>query len=110
MMSCHFETLFFSDDGYVVRCKQCGYYQIAFLCMSISLNEADFKTFCKIAKTQLEQCQSSFSEQSKCIMINTPAEHVSLLLTRNEAKLLHSMLDEADNESKALSLINLFNQ
>jgi hypothetical protein len=108
-MTCEFQSLYFDNDGYIVRCKHCGHYQVAFLCICITLNESDFQAFCRIVKSKFEESRSSFAEHSKCIVIQTPAEGISFLLTKAEAKTFIQILEEADNESKALSLISLFN-
>ena len=108
-MSCEFQSLYFGDDGYVVRCKQCGHYQLAYMCICITLNETDYRAFCKIVNRKYEEAAYHFAEHSKCITIQTPAEGICFLLTRAEAKRFTEILEEADTEAKAQSLISLFN-
>jgi hypothetical protein len=49
-----------------------------------------------------------FSEHRKCVVIQTPAAGIYFILTRPEAKRFAAILEETDNEAKALSLICLF--
>lgn len=108
-MSCELQSLYFGNDGYVVRCKQCGNYQITFMCIMITLNECDFRAFCRIVKQKSEEADYAFAEHSKCISIQTPAEGVNFLLTKAEVNRFTEILEEADSEEKAQSLISLFN-
>ena len=106
---CEYLSLYFGDIGYVVRCKQCGLYQLAFMCIVITLTKQDFFAFCGIVKRKYEEANYAHSENSKCIIIQTPAEGISFLLTKNEVKRFTEILEEADNEEKAQCLIGLFN-
>jgi hypothetical protein len=107
---CEYLSLYFGNDGYVVRCKQCGLYQLAFMCIVITLTHEDFLAFCRIVKRKYEVADYTYSEHSKCIFIRTPAEGISFLLTKSEIKRFAEILEEADNEAKALCLLSLFNQ
>jgi hypothetical protein len=80
---------------------------VAYLCICITLNEQDFQAFCRIVKSKLEESYSSFAEHSKRIFIKTPAEGICFILKRAEAKNFTQILEEANNEIKALSLISL---
>lgn len=83
---CAFQSLYFDDDGYVVRCKQCGLYQLAFMCIVIAVTQEDYGAFCRIVKRKCTEADSSFSEHSKCIIIQTPAEGICFLLTKKKQK------------------------
>ncbi|MFT3679892.1 MAG: hypothetical protein QM791_06445 [Ferruginibacter sp.] len=106
---CEFDSLYLSDLGYVVHCKKCGVYQVAFASTMLSLNQQDFDIFCGLVRRKYEEENMIYSENAKCVVIPTPAKGVQILLTRKEAENLNSMLEEADNEAKALSLMSLFN-
>lgn len=108
-MTCEFQSLVYSDDGYVVMCAQCRYYQVAYKCICLTVTEPDFQAFCRIVKSKYEEAHPSFAENSKCVVIETPAEGISFLLTKVEAKRFIALLEEADNEARALSFIDLFN-
>jgi len=49
-----------------------------------------------------------FPEETKSIFIATPSSSCCFVLTRNELKALYEILDKADNEIKALALLELF--
>lgn len=108
-MNCELQSLYFGDDGYIVRCKNCGHYQLAYLCICIVIEQEEFKTFCETVLTKYEESHPSCAEHTKCVLIPTPATNVSFLLTKAEAKRLIEILEEADNEIKAQSLMSLFN-
>lgn len=109
-MDCEFQTLYFSDDGYVIRCKCCRLYQVAFMCICVTLNETDYQAFSHIVQCRYNECEYALSERSKCIVIQTPAEGICFLLTKAEAKKLIDIVDAADNEAKALSLISMLTE
>lgn len=106
---CEFQSLYFNDDGYVVRCKQCGCYQLAFGSTMLTLTKKGFETFCKMVKHKCNERDFLFSEHSKCVVIPTPSNGVYMLLTKNEVNQLNEILEEADNEEKAQCLLSLFN-
>ena len=107
---CHFDSLYYGDDGYVVRCKQCGHYQVAFISTMLTLTENNFQALCKIVQHKCIEADYCFAENSKSVIIQTASEGMYLLLTSGEVKRFNYILEEADNEEKALSLISLFNQ
>jgi hypothetical protein len=107
---CEFQSLYFNDDGYVVRCKQCGYYQLAFGSTMLTLAKKDFEAICKMIRHKCNEADFSVSEHSKCVVIPTPSYGMYMLLTKNEANRFNEILEEADNEEKAQCLLSLFNQ
>lgn len=108
-MTCKFQSLYFSDDAYVVHCKQCGRYQIAFISTILTLNECDFQALYNLVKDKCENADDSLSPHCKSFIIQTPANGIYILLTKSEGLRLLEILEEADNEYKAQSLICLFN-
>ena len=107
-MSCEFQSFYFADDGYVVYCKNCGHYQVAFMCICLTLTKEDYAAFRKLVAMHHNQPDYSFSECCKNIIIKTPAEGISFILTKNETKRLNEILEEADTEEKTLALLHLF--
>ncbi len=105
---CQFDSLYFNDDGYVIRCKLCGHYQLGFGNMIISISQNDFEMFCKLVTRKCGEEICPLSEKSKCIIVPTPASGNFMMLTKKEAMQLQKILDEADNELKTQSLLNLF--
>ncbi|WP_346237899.1 DUF6686 family protein [Niabella insulamsoli] len=107
-MACDFQSLYYGEDGYVARCKQCGHYQIAFISTMLTLSSADFHIFCKQVNYKAGQTYTNVNHDSKIIMIATPAQDVNLILTPAELARLHKALEEADSEIKAQELLCLF--
>ena len=106
---CEFQSLYFDDDGYVLRCKDCNHYQVAFISTILTLNEDNFQALCQLVKHNCNEPDYSFPEQNKSVVLQTPSNGICMLLTKLELKRFNKILEEADNESKALSLISLFN-
>lgn len=79
------------------------------MCIMFTVNEYEFHVFCNIVKQKCSEAEAPFAENSKCIIIRTPSEGVCFLLTKGEAEKFADILEQADNEAKALSMINLFN-
>ena len=109
-MNCQFHSLYFSDDGYVVRCKECNNYQIAYLSTILTLNEFDFKALCKLVKYKCTEPDYSCMINSKSIIIQTPSKGCCVIFTRLETLRFNEILEQADSEEQALLLISLFNK
>ncbi len=107
---CEFQSLYFNDDGYVVCCTECGIYQVAFISTVLTLTESNFEAFCKVVNHKCSEEDCSFIENSKNVAVPSPAYGIYMLLTRSEAQTFKDILEEADNEVKALALIDLFKQ
>ena len=106
---CRYQSLYMSETGYIVCCKECGHYQVAYLSTMLTLSPNDFQVFCKKVKTLCDKSDDSYPENTKCVFVPTPTEGNYVLLTRKEALQLNIILEEADNEMKAQSLLSLFN-
>ncbi len=106
-MNCLYHTLFADDTGYVVRCKDCGYYQIGFITSLLSLEELDFSVFLKVVWHKLSQQQTE-DNYSKNILVETPTPGFCLILNRAELASLCEMLERADSEARAQDMISLF--
>jgi hypothetical protein len=76
----------------------------------ITFYPQEFESFRKLVKDLYHQELPVERRQLKHIVIPTPSDCVRLLLSRDDLSDLHTMLEEADNEIKAQSLICLFNQ
>lgn len=106
---CEFQSLYFGDDGYVVRCKKCGHYQIAYSSSMLNLPAEDFKKLCSIVKKKHFEEDFYNNHCAKSVVIPTPSNGMYMLFTKKETMRLHEILEEADNEEQALNLISLFN-
>ena len=109
-MNCHFQKLYTGEDGYVVRCKECGHYQLAFLCVMLTLDEQHYYSFRKLIQQRYEDSLCVSNEHCKCIVVETPAAGTSFLFSAREIKRFADLLDEADTEERAQSMLQLFHQ
>lgn len=107
-MNCQFKTLYTGEDGYVVRCKECGHYQLAYLCVMVTLDEKEFRSFRRMVQQHYEDSLCITNDFCKCIVIPTPAANTCFLFTKREITRFVQLLDEADNEEKALALMKFF--
>ncbi|TXI31384.1 MAG: hypothetical protein E6Q58_05200, partial [Niabella sp.] len=83
-MSCKFQTLFSGEEGYIVRCKECGHYQIAFISVLVNMSEESYFTLYGEVR-QLATCEFPFEKMdAKRIMIPTPSKNVFFILTPKE--------------------------
>lgn len=105
---CQFTQLYFQDDGYVVRCKDCGHYQLAFGTVMLTLQKEEFTKLVNACNRSLTADDLCAGQHVKSIYIPTPCAGMSLLLTNAELKQLTAMLDTADSEEKMLALMELF--
>lgn len=109
---CNFNKLALTNHGYVVCCSDCGYYQLAFGTTLLTLSEEDFNALIQTVSAQVKKmgdCDTAcFSDDSKNIIVSAPSNQCCFILTCNELKLFYEMLDNADNEIKAISLLKLF--
>ncbi|MBI3883600.1 MAG: hypothetical protein HY305_05135 [Sphingobacteriales bacterium] len=107
---CAFQSLYFDDDGYVVRCPQCSMFQVAFSSSMLTLSEEDFEALRKVVAYKCNQQEDAFSKNTKSVLLPTPSYGMYILLTKAEANRFNEILEEADNEMKALLLLSLFDQ
>jgi len=107
-MNCKFQTLYTGEDGYVVRCRECGHYQLAYLCVMVTLDEKEYHSFRRMVQQHYEDSICLENKYCKCVVVQTPAAGTCFLFSGREIKRFAELLDEADNEEKALALIELF--
>lgn len=105
---CEFKYLFSGEDGYVVRCKNCAHYQLAFASFMLTLSHGEFQSFCELVKYKCQRVDDVLTGYSKTVLLQTSAPGVFVLLTKDEVLRLHEMLEEADNEERSVSLLSLF--
>ncbi len=107
---CQFKHWFFDDNGYVVQCEACGYFQLSFGTTMLTLDNTNYTAFVKLVATTKESHVPMKDKNVKCIVLPTPSTCIHNIFTENEFEHLHSMLQEADTEIKTHQLLSLFNQ
>src|SRR5689334_20610342 len=106
---CHFQTLYVDGDNYVIFCLECNCYQILFGNTLVSLQEEDFDLLRHVVNLKYEESNFFPRQSLRNITIPTPSDGVYILLTKEETGLFANMLEHADNEKKARSMLELFN-
>lgn len=109
-MSCQFQTLYMGEDGYVVRCKECGHYQLAYLCIMVTLEEKEFSSFCRMIQQHYEDSIHLSNDNCKCVVVQTPASGTHFLFSRKEIRRFAELLDSADTEERTQNILALFQQ
>lgn len=105
---CEPRILYSNDDGYVAYCGNCGYLQLAFGILLISLSGCNFNTLMDMVKAVCPGEDAGQQSNRKDIIIPTPTQEVSMILTGSEALRLLAILEKADDEMKMVQLLDLF--
>ena len=108
-MPCTFQTLYFSDDGFVARCGDCGQFHLAYKSAMFIMPADAYENLCKVVQYKLGEADFALADNCKSVMIPTHSKSAFIMLTRAELVTFAAMLEEADSEYKALSMIHLFN-
>lgn len=103
---CNFQKLYCSNQGYVVRCKSCDCYHIAFYTTVITLSEKNFQHLIKVLEERIRLIQNEAEENFKSIYLPSPTNGFGFTLTILEAQSFSEMLHYADAENKTQTLLS----
>jgi hypothetical protein len=106
---CQLQRLYAGDNGYVVKCDKCGFYQLGFGTVMLTFSETNFSYFKKLLALQRDEWAFQQNELLKNIVIPLPSGEMKLLLCKKELNELNGMLDAAECEETALVMLDLFN-
>jgi hypothetical protein len=86
-----------NEQGYVVSCKGCGRYQLAFGTSLTTLEPTDYERFCEQV-AGLAKCKRlrKGAENSKKIYLDLYCSQAMMVLNAKELKSLNALLDEAE--------------
>lgn len=105
---CNFQELSYNEEGYVIRCKQCGGYQVYFSGIILSFTHREFKQWVEYLVKYPYPVNNVNEPHAKAAFIATPKVGVMLAVSSIEYTQLQKMVQEADNEVQALELLELF--
>ena len=108
---CDFQKLAFPEHGYIVCCYRMWLFAIRVGTTMLTLNTKDFNALYNSVMLQfnnISKKEDIFSEETKGICIATPSASCSFIFTKKELQCFYDMLDKADNEIKALYMLQLF--
>lgn len=92
---CNYKVYHQSEYGYLVRCRCCGHFQLAFGTIAVSLTADQFSEMTvTVNEYHLAYGNDAFRDQ-KTIRIPAASKAVSIALTVNELDILHNILDES---------------
>jgi hypothetical protein len=74
----------------------------------LTLSPPDYEILVKIVAQKKEDHVPMCDPNVRCVVLPTPCSNIHSFLSERELRLLHDMLQEADNEIKAQEMIRLF--
>ena len=84
-----------TEWGFVVRCKSCGYYHVAFGTTVLKFTEESFIEFTFLTERYLLEYADACNKMSKMISIETDSKNIGLIYSYNELERLCNLLKEA---------------
>ena len=105
---CDFNNLCADEQGFILRCKSCGHYQVGFCNVMFSLNKTDFE---KLSIMITDLSQKDFQDKqtnARHLVIPTPYYGVNLLLCQDEILQLKALITKAEEEELAGAMLALF--
>ena len=105
---CHFKSWFVDNNGYVVNCERCNYFQVCFGTTMLTLSADDYQIFTFVVAQKKEDHVAMQDPNVRCVVVPTPCNSIHFLITERELGQLHHMLQEVDSEMKAQHLIGMF--
>lgn len=81
---CNFQQLYFNEDGYIIRCKSCNHYQVAFLSSLLNFTEPDFNNFKTSLIQKSEEFSDHYDDSIKSILLKTATRQSYVLLSLKE--------------------------
>lgn len=105
---CQYHSLYSGEQGYVVRCAQCGQYQWAF---GTTLQQSSPTAFVRLRKEVMyliDQIQSDTCRRKKQFLVHIGHTTTRLILTAPEVEKFYAMLSEAWEAETTKALFSLF--
>ncbi len=100
------EMLFHSRYGYVLRCRHCLLYHLAFGNIAIDQSKQDLIDLTFLIERYHHQYQQSNKESCRCIFIETPFNGFRLVFSLKELALFNEMLQKTYLIIQAEDIIN----
>lgn len=92
---CNYKILAHNEDGYIILCKGCNNYQLAFGTTAVTLDMEHFYNFCaETKKLSGSLCCNGF-EKEKRIHVDVYCETAVMILNYRELKKLNELIAEA---------------
>jgi hypothetical protein len=105
---CQYKTWFQSDEGYTIQCYQCKRIQIGFGMIALNFTPGEFEDFRVYIFHVYGSRNPSEHPKSKSIVIPTKMVNLNIILSGEELKSLHRILEYTDNEMRATNILSAF--
>lgn len=103
---CNYQTLYHSNNGYVIRCPHCKGIQLAFGTSVVNLGYEEFTCFTDMV-VRLSDSKDSFPDDNeKAMCLPLPAEHVMMLVSPVELCRLAQMVMEVQALLQAYDILD----
>ena len=102
---CDFNNLHANENGFILRCRQCGYYQIGFAGMMLLVNQEDYEKFSLMIEHISENQPMPENSDCRQLVIPTPYFGVNMLLSKTQINALQQLIFRADSEQVAQSMM-----
>lgn len=96
MNDCSYLTLYYSKDGYVIKCVHCNKIQMAFgnVMMNLTLNE--FQGLRQETIDQIRENKFPAFPEQKNITFYTGSSNIMLVFSHKDLEMLYEMLQQAN--------------
>jgi uncharacterized HAD superfamily protein len=96
MNDCTYQTLYYSKDGYVVKCVHCNKFQIAFGNVLINLTPEEFQNFRHQTTEKIKDNKFVDFPDQKNITFYTDSHNIMLVFSFSDLEILYEMLQQAN--------------
>ncbi|OFX44285.1 MAG: hypothetical protein A2046_13545 [Bacteroidetes bacterium GWA2_30_7] len=95
-VSCKQNILYQNQNGYVIKCKECNHFKVAFGTFCITQTVPEFFEFMvKIYKIRESYKNQNICPEYKCIEVPTPLRNMSWIFNMNDINNLVELLEQA---------------
>lgn len=105
---CEYWNWYADEDGYIIQCKTCLYFQVCFGTTMVTLTEKQYHGFIKVIAAKKHGCIALENKNCKHIIIPTISDAINIILSERELDHLYDMTQTVDNELKTNQLLSLF--
>ncbi|MBX3241973.1 MAG: hypothetical protein KIT80_13375 [Chitinophagaceae bacterium] len=105
---CRFRNWYSDENGYVIQCEDCCYFQVSFGTTMLTMSKREYLHFAEMVSDKRNCYPAMQDANCKCIILPTRSESVHIILSSNELTVLHEMVQQVDIEMRTRELINLF--
>lgn len=92
---CNYRILAHNDEGYIILCKGCSNYQLAFGTTAVTFENDDFCNFCLQTMALSDTYYCNGSEKDKRIQVDIANKRALMILNYRELKKLQELISEA---------------